>query len=385
MNRPNLANLPRRRVSTTRARLRIYLGAGAGLRTTFALLAEGRLRAAQGTDVVVACGRPGAADLVEGLEVIPSVTVPYGSHFFEEIDLDAVLARRPELALLDDLAHTNVPGSRNATRWQDVAELLDAGIDVISTVDVRHLESLNDVVEAITGVRHRKTVPDAIVRAADEAELVGIATQDNAVASALQELALSWLADKLRRDRQRHGTDDRAVAGREVRERVLVALAGQADSETLIRRAARLAAWSGADLMAVHVATHRDSTHRQSAALDNERRLVQAVGGSYYRVVGDDIPAALLTLARAANATQLIVGGRHHSRFSGLLARTRIRSKLIRGSTGIDVHLVNREHARRRSAEPAQGAGGTVSTSDTTGNPWPLTGVHLGCHGAGHA
>jgi two-component system, OmpR family, sensor histidine kinase KdpD len=346
MHQPDRANPPRQRVSTARGRLRIYLGAGAGVGKTFALLTEGHLRAQHGTDVVLACGRPGGAGLpeglLEGLEVIPSVTVPYRGWIFEEIDLDAVLARRPEVALLDDLAHTNSPGSRHSTRWQDVAELLDAGIDVICTVDVRHLESLNDVVEAITGVRHRKTVPDAIVRAADEAELVGISTQPNAGASALHALALRWLADKLRQDRQSSRADNRASAGREGRERVLVALGGHADGETLIRRAARLAARSDADLIAVHISPHGDLTQRQLAALDTQRRLIQAVGGTYHRVIGDDISAALLTLARAVNATQLVVGGRHHSRFSALLPRTRIRSQLIRGSAGIDVHLVNR-------------------------------------------
>jgi two-component system, OmpR family, sensor histidine kinase KdpD len=303
MIRPDPAGLPRHRVSTTRGLLRIYLGAGAG--KTFALLTEGHLRVEQGTDVVVAYARTDAAGLLEGLEIIPPVTVPYGGSSFEEVDVDAVLARRPEVALLDDLAHSNVPGSRRTARWQEVAELLDAGIDVVSTVDIRHVDSLNDVVEAITGVRQRETVPDAIIRAADEVELVGIAMRPpplhDAGASALHELALRWLVDKLRADPQRGRADSRSGAAREVRERVLVALTGSPNGETLIRRAARLAMRSGADLVTVHVARHGT----EPAALVTQRRLVRSIGGGYHQVIGDDIAAALLAVARAMNATQM--------------------------------------------------------------------------------
>ncbi len=159
-----------------RGRLRIYLGNAAGVGKTYAMLGEGHRRAGRGTDVVVAFvephGRRHTAELVEGLEVMPRARLPYRDTFFEEMDLDAVLARRPKVALVDELAHTNIPGSRNAKRWQDVEELLDAGIDVISTVNIQHLESLNDVVEKITGVPQRETLPDAVVRSADQVELV---------------------------------------------------------------------------------------------------------------------------------------------------------------------------------------------------------------------
>ncbi len=156
--------------------LRIYLGSAAGVGKTYAMLCEGHRRAERGTDVVVAFvethGRAHTEALVEGLEVVPRARLPYRDTTFEEMDLDAVLARKPQVALVDELAHTNVPGSRHEKRWQDVEELLDAGIDVISTVNIQHLESLNDVVEKITGVPQRETVPDAVVRAADQVELV---------------------------------------------------------------------------------------------------------------------------------------------------------------------------------------------------------------------
>ena len=155
-----------------RGQLRIYLGSAAGVGKTYAMLGEGHRRRERGTDVVVGFvethGREHTTEQLRGLEVVPRIRLPYRGTYFEEMDLDAVLERRPEVALVDEFAHTNVPGSRNEKRWQDVEELLDAGIDVISAVNIQHLESLNDVVEKITGVPQRETVPDAIVRAADQ-------------------------------------------------------------------------------------------------------------------------------------------------------------------------------------------------------------------------
>ena len=159
-----------------RGQLRIYLGAAPGVGKTYAMLEEAHRRNGRGTDVVVGFvethGREHTEALLGGLEVVPRKSVTYRGAAFTEMDLDAVLARRPQVALVDELAHTNVPGSRNAKRWQDIQELLDAGITVLSTVNIQHLESLNDVVEQITGVPQRETVPDEVVRAADQVELV---------------------------------------------------------------------------------------------------------------------------------------------------------------------------------------------------------------------
>src|SRR2546423_7133966 len=160
----------------SRGTLRIYLGAAPGVGKTFAMLNEGRRRAERGTDVVVGFvethGRRRTAEQMEGLEVVPRRTLEYRGTTFEEMDTDAILARGPEVVLVDELAHTNVPGSRNSKRWQDVEELLEAGIHVVSTVNIQHLESLNDVVERITGITQRETVPDEVVRRADQIELV---------------------------------------------------------------------------------------------------------------------------------------------------------------------------------------------------------------------
>ena len=206
--------------------LRIYLGAAPGVGKTFAMLEEAHRRKGRGTDIVVGFvethGREHTAALLEGLEVVPRRTLTYRGTSFTEMDVDAVLARRPQVALVDELAHTNVPGSRNAKRWQDIQELLDAGITVLSTVNIQHLESLNDVVEQITGVKQRETVPDEFVRRADQVELVDMAPEalrrrmvhgnvyppekvDAALGNyfrvgnltALRELALLWLADKV--------------------------------------------------------------------------------------------------------------------------------------------------------------------------------------------
>ena len=160
----------------SRGRLRVYLGAAPGVGKTYTMLGEGHRRIERGTDVVVGFvethGRSHTAAMIGDLEVVPRRAMSYRGAAFEEMDLDAVLARRPEVAVVDELAHTNVPGSRHAKRWQDIEALQDAGITVLSTVNIQHLESLNDVVEQITGVAQRETVPDSVVRAADQVELV---------------------------------------------------------------------------------------------------------------------------------------------------------------------------------------------------------------------
>ena len=309
-----------------RGQLRIYLGNAAGVGKTYDMLCEGHRRAERGTDVVVGFvethGRKHTAELVEGLEVVPRARIAYRGTSFEEMDLDAVLARKPQIALVDELAHTNVPGSRNAKRWQDVEELLEAGIDVISTVNIQHLESLNDVVEKITGVPQRETVPDAVVRAADQVELVDMTPEalrrrmahgniyppekiDAALTNyfrignlaALRELALLWLADKVDEGLQRYRAEHHITGTWEARERVVVALTGGPEGETLIRRAARIAARSsGGDLLAVHVTRSDGLTGADPAALAAQRRLAESLGGSYHQVVGDDVPEALLDL-----------------------------------------------------------------------------------------
>ena len=371
-------------------KLRIYLGSAAGVGKTYAMLCEGHRRAERGTDVVVGFvethGRPHTAELIEGLEVIPRAKLPYRDTTFEEMDLDAVLARKPQVALIDELAHTNVPGSRHEKRWEDVEELLRAGIDVISNVNIQHLESLNDVVEKITGVPQRETVPDAVVRAADQVELVDMTPEalrrrmahgniyaadkiDAALTNyfragnltALRELALLWLADKVDEGLQRYRAAHHISDTWEARERVVVALTGGPEGETLIRRAARIAARSsGGDLLAVHVTRSDGLTGADPAALAAQRRLVESLGGSYHQVVGDDIPQALLTFARAENATQLVLGASRRSWLAALFTGPGFGVRTIRGSGDIDVHIVTHAHMGRGRGLPRAGGGLTL-------------------------
>jgi two-component system sensor histidine kinase KdpD len=350
------------------------------------MLGEGHRRLERGTDVVVAFvedhGRALTRAMADGLEALPRRSMEYRGGTFPEMDVDAVLARHPKVALVDELAHTNVPGSRNEKRWQDVQELLDAGIDVISTVNVQHLESLNDVVEKITGVPQRETVPDWVVRAADQVELVDMSPEalrrrmahgnvypperiDAALSryfrvgnlTALRELALLWLADKVEEGLQRYRAEHEIKGTWETRERVVVALTGGSEGETLLRRGARIAARAvGGELLAVHVARSDGLTGANPGALAAQRALVESLGGSYHQVVGDDVTDALLEFARAQNATQLVLGASRRS-WLGRMFGPGIGARVVRESGDIDVHIVTHSKAGTGRGLPSLGGG----------------------------
>ena len=366
----------------SRGTLRIYLGAAPGVGKTYSMLNEGRRRRARGEDVVAgfveAHGRQRTADQIGVLEVVPRATVSYRDTAFEEMDLDALLRRRPQVALVDELAHTNVPGCRNAKRWQDVEELLDAGIDVISTVNIQHLESLNDVVEQITGVVQRETIPDEVVRRADQLQLVDLAVEtvrarlargdiypaervDAALGNyfragnlaALRELALLWIADRVEEGlseyRVRHGISDTW----ETRERVMVALSGSGDGDRLVRRAARMAQRLNAELVAVHVRPQTGLTTESAGLLEHQGRLVERLGGSYREVSDADIGEALVETARALNATQVIVGASERSAWSLFVHGSVVRTVIRLSGVGLDVHVIGRESDSESHATPS--------------------------------
>lgn len=371
----------------SRGTLRIYLGAAPGVGKTFAMLDEGVRRMHRGADVVVAFvethGRANTAEQLCDLPVIARMRAIYRSSEFEELDLDAVLARKPTLALVDELAHTNIPGSgRHEKRWQDVETLLAAGIDVLSTVNIQHLESLNDVVEAITGIRQQETVPDAVVRAAEQIHLVDSTPEalrrrmahgniypaekiDAALANyfrpgnltALRELALLWLADQVEEGMQRYREQHGITATWETRERVVVGLTGGAEGETLIRRAARIATRSGGDLMAVHVARSDGLAGSSIAALATQRQLVESLGGSYHSLVGDNLPRALLDFARSVDATQIVLGASRHRPWLAALTGPGTGTTVTALSGPIDVHMVSHDFARHGGALPTLGGG----------------------------
>jgi two-component system, OmpR family, sensor histidine kinase KdpD len=373
----------------SRGQLRVYLGAAPGVGKTYAMLAEAHRRAGRGTDVVVGYvethGRARTAELLQGMEVIPRTTITYRGSAFTELDVDAVIARHPQVALIDELAHTNIPGSRNVKRWQDIEEILDAGITVLSNVNIQHLESLNDVVQQITGVPQRETVPDEVVRRADQIELIDMTPEalrrrmahgniyppekiDAALANyfragnltALRELALLWLADKVDEQLERYRADHGITGTWEARERVVVALSGGREGDTLIRRAARIAARTkGADLLAVHVIPSDGLASGGPAHLARQRALVESLGGTYHQVVGDDVPHALLEFARGVNATQLVLGVSRRGRFAQLLSRgVGVTTTALSGP--IDVHMVTHERARQGRRRLSRVGGLTV-------------------------
>lgn len=360
---------------TKRGELRIYLGAAPGVGKTYAMLGEAHRRLERGTDVVAAVvethGRKKTADLIDGIEIIPPRFVEYRGGTFPELDVAAVLARNPQVVLVDELAHTNTPGSKNPKRWQDVEELLAAGITVISTVNVQHLESLNDVVTQITGIEQQEKVPDEIVRAADQIELVDITPEalrrrlshgnvyapervDAALSNyfrrgnltALRELALLWLADQVDAALAKYRADNKITDTWEARERVVVAVTGGAESETLVRRASRIASKSSAELMVVHVVRGDGLSGVSAPQMGKVRELAASLGATVHTVVGDDVPAALLDFARERNATQLVLGTSRRSRWARIFEEG-IGPAVVQQSGKIDVHMVTHDQARR--------------------------------------
>jgi two-component system sensor histidine kinase KdpD len=369
-----------------RGELRIYLGAAPGVGKTFAMLGEAHRRLERGTDLVAAVvethGRKKTAELLEDIEIIPPRYIDYRGSRFPELDVPAVLARTPQVVLVDELAHTNTPGSKNPKRWQDVEELLDAGISVISTVNVQHLESLNDVVAQITGIEQQETVPDEIVRAASQIELVDITPEalrrrlshgnvyapekvDAALSNyfrrgnltALRELALLWLADQVDAALAKYRADNKITATWEARERVVVAVTGGPESETLVRRASRIASKSSAELMIVHVVRGDGLSGVSAPQMGKVRELAASLGATVHTVVGDDVGKSLLDFAREMNATQLVIGTSRRSRWARVFDEG-IGAAIVQDSGKIDVHMVTHEESKRgfsvRSASPRE-------------------------------
>jgi two-component system, OmpR family, sensor histidine kinase KdpD len=358
-----------------RGELRIYLGAAPGVGKTYAMLGEAHRRLERGTDVVAAVvethGRAKTAELIEGIEVISPHYVEYRGGSFPELDVPAVLARHPQVVLVDELAHTNTPGSKNEKRWQDVEELLDAGITVISTVNIQHLESLNDVVAQITGIEQHETIPDSIVRQASQVELIDITPEalrrrlshgnvyapdriDAALSNyfrrgnltALRELALLWLADQVDTALAKYRAENKITDMWEARERVVVAVTGGPESETLVRRASRIASKSSAELMVVHVLRGDGLAGLSERRMAKIRELANSLDASLHTVVGDDVPTALLDFARENNATQLVIGTSRRPRWARIFEKG-IGTRIVELSGKIDVHMVTHEESKR--------------------------------------
>lgn len=357
---------------TRRGRLTVYLGAAPGVGKTYAMLGEARRRLDRGTDVVVGYvethGREHTAEMLEGLEVVPRRQVSYRGATFTEMDTDAVIARRPAVVCVDELAHTNVPGSAREKRAEDVEQIRRAGIDVITTVNIQHLESLNDEVQRITGVRQRETVPDEVVRTADQIQLVDMSPDalrrrmahgniykaDQVDASltsyfrvgnltALRELALLWLADRVDDALGDYRRAHRIEQPWPAKERIVVAVTGGPESETVLRRGARLAQRAaGSELLAVHVIANDGIANPDESRIGRAQQLAATLGGTFHSVVGEDVPQAVVDFATGANATMIVVGVSRHGRVRRLFTGT-TGEQIASIAGAIDVHLVTHE------------------------------------------
>lgn len=366
---------------------RIYLGAAAGVGKTYAMLNEGQRRRQRGTDVVIGFMESHGRHLTEeqglGLEVVPRQAVQYRGSRFEEMDLDAVIARHPKVVLIDELAHSNVPGSgRHEKRWQDILEVLEVGVDVISTVNIQHLESIADAVEQMSGALVRERVPDWVVRKADQIELVDSSPEalrrrmlhgniyppekvpqalthffktDNLIA--LRELALRFLADETEDELLDHLRRHQAIGVWETTERIVLAVTAAPGTDVLLRRAARIAQRVKGDLGVLHVRTGDADVRGDRQAMDRLRELTNDVGGRWHELEDDDPARAIIGFARDHHITQIVIGSSRRSRWQELAGGGSIVRRVIReaGAVGIDVHVIARRELPAAEDESQEG------------------------------
>lgn len=355
-------------------RFRIYIGAAAGVGKTVAMLDEGKRRSDRGSDVVIgfveAHGRPYTIHATEGLERIPPKIIPYRGGVFEEMDTAAVVARHPEVALVDELAHTNVPGSGpHEKRWMDVLEILDSGISVISTLNVQHLESIADLVERMTGTKVRERVPDWVVRKANQLELIDSSPEqlrrrmahgnvyppekipdalghffrtDNL--TALRELALRFVADETDEGLMEHLRARHSDDVWDVHERILVAVDATPGTDGVMRRAARIATRVRGELHVVHV-TSSESSARGKDVMGELHHLADSLGAGWHDIVGDDPARVLMDYSVEHQVTQIVLGSSRRSRFERM-TKGSVVAKVIRlaSDCDVDVHVIARRH-----------------------------------------
>jgi two-component system sensor histidine kinase KdpD len=350
-----------------RARLTVYLGAAPGVGKTYAMLGEGQRARERGTDVLVGVaqtyGRPRTAEMLNGLEVIPPRILVYQDRTFEELDVSALIERHPERALIDELAHTNIPGSHRAKRWEDVLDILAEGIAVVTTLNIQHLASLNDLVARITGIRQQETVPDWTLDLADQVELVDMSpyalrrrmahgnvypnphkaelalqryfTTDNL--TALRELALMRLANQVDEEVLRRWSKQGIP---ETRERILACVSRPGVSEDLIRRGCRIAHRTQGELIVLHVATGH--TGPDAHWLAETEHLVKDLGGQFKVLEADDPVKEVLSFAYEQHVTQILVGESLRPPWQELLRGSFV-NQLIRKAAHVDIHVAARK------------------------------------------
>jgi two-component system, OmpR family, sensor histidine kinase KdpD len=374
-----LARVKEEEARAGRGKLTMFFGAAAGVGKTYAMLEAARERHADGVDVVVGYvelhGRAETEALLKDLQILPRRLVEYRGAALQELDLDVALARKPGLIVVDELAHTNAPGSRHAKRWQDVVELLDAGIDVYTTVNVQHVESLNDVVAKITGVVMRETVPDSIFEAADEVELIDLPPDDllqrfregkvyvpaqaqEAVQNffrkgnliALRELALRATADRVDAQMRRYRTEHAIAGVWPTTERVLVCVGPTPHSIRLVRAAKRMADQLGAEWIAAFVETPAALRLPPEArdAVVQTLRLAEQLGAQTITLTGQTMSEAILAYARDRNVTKIVVGKPSRTLWQRILLGS-IVDALVKGSGDVDIYVIS---GRREDSTP---------------------------------
>lgn len=359
----------------TSAKLRVFLGMAAGVGKTFAMLRAAQQKKAEGVDIVIGIvethGRAETASLISGLEVLPRKKLTYRETPLEEMDIDAILARKPDLVIIDELAHTNVPGSRHPKRYQDILELLDHGIDVYTALNVQHLESRKDAVESITGIRIRETVPDSILERASQVELVDIAPiellkrlkegkvylGEKAVTAAdsffkedkltaLREIALRITAERVDQDLQRFSaTKDQQPW--QTNERLLVAVSHSPHSEKVIRATRRLAYNLEAPWVAVHIDTGIQLNDVDQAQLVKNLNLARELRAEVITTTDTNLPRALKRICRQKNVTQVILGRPSRRWFRDLIEGGSIIDKLVAENLEVDVHVIRQDEANQ--------------------------------------
>jgi two-component system sensor histidine kinase KdpD len=353
-----------------RGRHRVYLGIAPGVGKTYTALEELHRRKERGTDVVIGFlethARPRTAEIAQTLEVVPRKKIPYKGVVVEEMDTDAIIQRHPAVALVDELAHTNAPGSKNDKRWQDIEELLNAGITVISTVNIQHLESLADIVADVTGVQVRERVPDRVVDHADEVELIDMAPhalrqrmrhgniypperaeraldqffrEGNLIA--LREMALRKMAQVCEQELEEYMHDHNVQTNWAAAERVMVCVDDQPQAQNLIRRGWRMADRYHTELLAVAVETPRWATAspEQRRALEENLRFAEDLGATIVRAQGSDVAKVLMQVAHEKNVGSIIIGHSRHGRLHEIV-RGSIVLNLLRSAGNVDVHVV---------------------------------------------
>lgn len=364
-----LKKVMRDETSEHKGKLKIFLGMSAGVGKTYAMLESAARLKEEGIDVVAGViathGRQETIDLLEGLEMIPQKAIAYKNSTFEEFDIDAVLARKPKVVLIDELAHSNIPGARHLKRWQDVLEILDHGIDVYTTLNVQHIESLKDVVEGIAGITIHETVPDQVLDQAVFIELIDITPNellrrlkegkvyipDQSIIAArnffqeerlmaLREIVLRYAADKIDHDLKGMATGNVRLDAWKPRERLLVAVSDSPHSQKLIRATRRMAFHLDATWIAIHVDDGKEMNDESKAMLEKNLALVRDLGGEVIITSEVNVPHAIHRIAHQKSITQIVIGRAPKNFFSDLFQRNSLMTHLINECSDIDLHVI---------------------------------------------